>query len=125
MRRQKCFSLVLGARNTPSAGRHFTLADDKTIRALTFRHFPNGFTILDASGGWFDPVQRRFIEEDSRQILVSASGPRALRPWLGELAAALKQKELLLIEMGPAVTFVATSSGKVVKHPPGSTRRRK
>jgi len=109
MSRQKCFSLFLGARNTPRAGTHFTKADDERIRSLTFRHFPDGFTILNADGGWFDPTQRRFIEEESRQILVCATGIRALRSWLGDLADALKQKELLVIEVGPASAFKARS----------------
>src|SRR5688500_9921140 len=111
MSRQTCFSLFLGARNTPRAGKHFTKADDELIRSLTFRHFPKGFTILNADGGWFDPTQRRFIEEDSRQILVCTTGTRALRPWLGQLAEALRQKELLVIEVGPASVFKATFPG--------------
>jgi hypothetical protein len=101
----KCFSLLLGARNTPAAGKHFTKADDEKIRALTFRHFPDGFTILNASGGWFDPSRRRFVEEDSRQILVCTSNVRSLRPWLNDLAATLEQKELLVIELGRSMTY--------------------
>lgn len=67
----KCFSLLLGARNTPGAGKRFSAADEERIREITFRHFPDGFTILNADGGWFDPIRRRFVEEESRQILVS------------------------------------------------------
>src|SRR5687768_980527 len=123
MSRQKCFSLFLGARNTPGAGKHFTREDDDLIRSLTFRHFPDGFTILNAEGGWFDPTQKRFIEEDSRQILVCAAGMRALRPWLGELAGALKQKELLVIEVGPASAFKAVSRAGETKRRVRSTSR--
>ena len=120
----KCFSLLLGARNTPSAGKLFTRADDEQIRSLTFRHFPSGFSILNASGGWFDPARSRFIEEDSRQILVCAASLRALRPWLDELAAALRQKELLVIEIGPATTFRTTAAGtRVTKRRVRSTGR--
>jgi hypothetical protein len=119
----KCFSLLLGARNTPSAGKHFAPADDERIRALTFRHFANGFTILNASGGWFDPVQKKFVEEDSRQIMVCATGIRSLRPWLSDLAATLKQKELLVIELGPATSYRAVAVKRVNKQPVRSTRR--
>ena len=101
-----CYSLILGARNTPSAGRRFKRADEEQIRAITFRHFPDGFTVLNADGGWFDPA-RGFIEEDSRQILVCAPNLRALRPWCDELARALQQKELLVFALGPASTFKA------------------
>jgi hypothetical protein len=114
---QKCFSLMLGARNTPAAGQRFAPADDERIRSLTFRHFPDGFTILNASGGWFDPAQKRFVEEDSRQIMVCAPGTRSLRRWLDELARALNQKELLVIELGPVATFTSK--------PPGRARRRR
>lgn len=102
----KCFSLILGARNTPSAGPHFTPADEELIRALTFRHFPDGFTILNADGGWFDPLRKAFVAEESRQILVCAKNRSALRAWCDDLARALQQKELLVVELGPAETFV-------------------
>lgn len=99
----KCFSLVLGARNTPAGGKRFAPADDAQIREITFRHFPNGFTILNADGGWFDPARRRFVEEESRQILICTDDRRELRAWCTELATALQQEELLIVEEGPAV----------------------
>ena len=102
----KCFSLLLGARNMPG-GKRFTRADNERIHAITFRHFPAGFTILNADGGWFDPARGRFVEEPSRQILVCAPNLRTLRPWCDELAGALKQAELLVVELGPAFTFRA------------------
>jgi hypothetical protein len=123
MTRLKCFSLLLGARNTPGGGKHFTAADEEEIRAVTFRHFPDGFTILNASGGWFDPQQKRFIEEDARQILVCAPASSALRPWCDELARVLKQKELLVVELGPASSFNVTTGGHVGKRPAGWTPR--
>ena len=123
MRPQKCFSLLLGARNTPSAGQHFARSDDERIRSLTFRHFSNGFTILNATGGWFDPTQKRFVEEDSRQIMVCASGIRSLRRWLDDLARALNQKELLVIEVGPATTFKVRPSDRATKRGVRSTGR--
>lgn len=101
----KCFSLLLGARNTPGAGKRFSVADEERIREITFRHFPDGFTILNADGGWFDPARRTFIEEESRQILVLARRRADLRRWCGELAAALNQKEFLVVEIGPAAAF--------------------
>lgn len=104
MPRLRCFSLLLGARNTPGAGQHFSRADEARLRAVTFRHFPSGFTVLNADGGWYDPT-RGFIEEDSRQILVCAPSLGAVRAWCGDLAAELQQKELLVVEMGPASTF--------------------
>jgi hypothetical protein len=121
----KCFSLFLGARNTPGAGKHFTSTDDDQIRSLTFRHFSDGFTILNASGGWFDPARKRFIAEDSRQILVCASGIRSLRRWLNELAGALKQKALLVIEVGAASTFRVQPSARVKKRRVRSTKNLK
>ena len=104
MPRLKCYSLLLGARNTPAAGKRFTRNDEERIREITFRHFPDGFTILNADGGWFDP-QRGFVEEESRQILVCAASMQALRRWCNELAVGLSQKELLVVEQGPASVF--------------------
>ena len=119
----KCFSLLLGARNTPAAGKHFTSADDEQIRSLTFRHFPAGFTILNASGGWFDPTQKRFVEEDSRQILVCTSDVGSLQPWLDDLAGALQQKELLVIELGKPVTYRVQATATRKKRRVRSTRK--
>jgi hypothetical protein len=101
----KCYSLLLGARNTPAHGKRFGPADDAQIRDITFRHFPAGFTILNANGGWFDPASRKFVKEESRQILVCTDEPGALRRWCAELAEALQQDELLVVEVGPAVSF--------------------
>ncbi len=100
-----CFSLILGARNTPAAGRRFSKADDELIREITARHFPDGFTILNADGGWFDPERQAFVEEAARQILICTSDRGALGAWCEGLAGALRQKELLVVELGVARTF--------------------
>jgi hypothetical protein len=113
----RCFSLLLGARNTPAQGKRFTAGDDAQIRAITFRHFPDGFTVLNADGGWFNPDRKVFIEEESRQILVSAPSIAALRPWCAELGHALGQQDLLVIEVGPVTVF------RMVSPPRGDRRR--
>lgn len=97
----RCYSLLLGARHTSARGPRFRAADDRRIREITRGHFPDGFTILKASGGWFDPGSKRFVAEESRQILVCAPRQR-LAPWCRELARAFRQKELLVVELGPA-----------------------
>ena len=106
MVRMKCYSLFLGARNTSAAGKRFSRGDDARIREVTFRHFPEGFTVLNAAGGWYDP-KRGFIKEESRELLVCASSLGAVRRWCDELAWELQQKELLVVELGRALTFRA------------------
>jgi hypothetical protein len=101
----KCFSLLIGARNTPSGGDQFDQKEEEQIRAITFRHFPRGFTILNADGGWFDPQLGKFVAEESRQILVTTDRRASLRPWCDELGTALRQKELLVVELGPVRTM--------------------
>jgi hypothetical protein len=101
----RCFSLLLGARQTHAMGKRFRREDDALIREITFRHFPDGYTVLHADGGWFDPKTQRFIAEESRQILVCAKSARLLRRWSAELAHALEQRELLVVELGPAWVF--------------------
>ena len=96
----KCYSLSIGSENT-GGGRRFTRAADALIRKITESHFPDGFTIMHANGGWFDPKRGQFLREESRQVIVSAEHPRRLDDWCEELARALKQKELLVIELGP------------------------
>jgi hypothetical protein len=114
---QKCYSLLLGARNPPGAGKRFSRADERRAREITFRHFPAGFTVLNADGGWFDPARAKFVAEESREILVCTDRPRTLRAWCEELAAALGQRELLVVELGPAFTFKRRARGRHRKIP--------
>ena len=107
----KCYSLLLGARNTAAGNTTFSTTDDHRLREITFRHFPEGFTILNADGGWFDPQRKKFIEEQSRQILICAEQSRRLRPWCEELARMLAQDELLVVEHGRAATFRFNRAG--------------
>ncbi len=100
-----CYSLLLGARSTPAGGARFSARDEKNLRAITARHFPEGFTVLNAQGAWFDPQAREFVEEEARQIIVCTNRRGRLRAWCDELARALEQKELLVTEVGPAATF--------------------
>src|SRR5690349_10886808 len=101
----KCYSLLLGSRNTAGKGPRFLPRDDLLVRRITQRHFPTGFTILHARGGWFDATRGRFIREESRQILVCAKHRRLLAPWCRELGHALGQKELIVIRHGHPITF--------------------
>lgn len=101
----KCFSLILGARNTPAAGSRFLGEDDALLRDLTARYFTKGFTILNAEGGWFDADKKCFVEEEARQVLVCTDNPETLSAWCAALAEALRQKELLVVELGEARTF--------------------
>jgi len=103
----KCYSLLLGARNTPAATARFSKEDEDRLRTVTFRHFPDGFTILNADGGWFDPLKKTFVKEESRQILICTAQPRKLAAWCEDLRKALRQDELLVVEMGRASTYPA------------------
>lgn len=98
----KCFSLTVGARNTIAGGKRFLAADDATLRKITAGYFPEGFSILNVKGGWFDPEQNRFIKEESRQIWICTSKLKSVKHWAQALALALGQKELLLVELGRA-----------------------
>ncbi len=96
----KCYSVTVGARHTVGRGHRFSRADEEKIIALTQASFPSGFTLLNATGGWFDPVHQRFVREESRQIIVTAAGWSQVRPWSRKLARTLRQKEVLVTEIG-------------------------
>jgi hypothetical protein len=98
----KCFSVTLGARNTPTGASRFSRQDETMVRKITARHFPTGFTILNARGGWFDAKKQRFRKEESRQILVCATQAKAVLPWCSDLRRYLGQEAVLLIELGRA-----------------------
>jgi len=99
----QCYALTLGARNTPAAGRHFSRTDDEAIRSITEQHFPEGFTILNAQGGWWDVARKKFRKEDSRQIIVRSPSARRVRVWARALGHCLGQKELLVAVLGPSL----------------------
>lgn len=101
----KCYSIMLGARRLHSEARTFSRADEALVREITTRHFPEGFTILNADGGWFDPSRKRFIKEASRQILICTEERLRVRRWAKQLGVALRQKELLIVALGSATTL--------------------
>ena len=94
------WSLLIGARHVRPGRRRFSRADDRLLQRITAEHFPAGYTILEARGGWFDPDARRFIREESRQVLVASDSVRTVTRWAAALGAALRQHELLLIKVG-------------------------
>lgn len=94
-----CWSILIGARRIGSR-RSFTADDELRLQAITADHFPNGYTILEAKGGWFDPTSRRFVREDSRQILVTSASFPAVKTWAIALGSALRQKEIILVKVG-------------------------
>src|SRR5688572_7278294 len=81
-----CWSILIGARRIGSR-RTFSRADDKRLQAITAEHFAAGYTILEARGGWFDPSIRKFVREESRQILVTSNSARAVQAWANVLGA--------------------------------------
>ena len=99
----QCWSLLIGARKLRAKARRFSRADDRLIEQITTRHFPAGFTILHATGGWFDSTRHRFILEESRQVLIGGATPARVRRWGLELGRALAQEELVVIRIGTAL----------------------
>jgi hypothetical protein len=95
----KSYSLLIGSNN--ARGR-FLRRDEKLLQDITARHFPQGFTILNAKGSWYDATSKSFRREDAREVLVCTRRPQDLRRWCRELGRALRQKELLLVETGTA-----------------------
>jgi hypothetical protein len=99
----QCWSLLIGARSLRTNARRFSRADDRLLQEITTRHFPAGFTILNAIGGWFGSARRRFIQEESRQVLIGGATPAQVRRWGQELGRALGQKEIVVIRIGTAL----------------------
>lgn len=96
------WSLLIGAGHVRRGARRFSGAADRLLQQTTREHFPAGYTILEARGGWFDPSADRFVREESRQILVTSASARQVARWAVALGAALRQQELLLVKVGQA-----------------------
>jgi hypothetical protein len=95
----KAYSLLVGSK---AGQRRFSAVDEQRLRTITARHFPDGFTILDADGVWYDPETKKFSREAARQILVCTQKVSHVRRWSQEIGKALQQRELLLVETGSA-----------------------
>jgi hypothetical protein len=108
----KSYSLLIGSNN--ARGR-FVRRDERLLQQITARHFPEGFTILAASGSWYDPEKKTFRHEEARQVLICTACSEKLAPWCLAIGRALQQTELILIEAGKARSFQI----------PGPVRRRK
>ncbi|MFT3867538.1 MAG: DUF3574 domain-containing protein [Nibricoccus sp.] len=108
----KAFSLLVGARNKR---RKFTLEDEKLLKKVTAKYFPSGFTILDASGVWFDGGNASLRREQARQLLVCTNQPKKLKPWSVEVGKVFGQKEVLLLELGKARRFQTGRQGARTK----------
>jgi hypothetical protein len=75
-------------------------------REVTAR-FPDGFTVYDAKGQWFDRNRRRLVREPSKIVMIVI--PADARPRVLELADAYKrrfrQESVGLIERPACVSF--------------------
>jgi hypothetical protein len=105
MPRIRAYALLVGARNGAANGRRFSAVDDARLRGITREFFPSGFTVLRAIGGWWDGTAHKFVREESRQILVSATDERHVCRWARRLGRALNQKSLFVIRQGEALTI--------------------
>ena len=67
------FTLFLGkaipGRGDLTEGEWQSFLDDSITANL-----PNGFTVLDATGGWMNPITRKTIREATKVVLVALPG---------------------------------------------------
>ena len=70
--------------------------------------FPDGLTVLEASGQWWNPPAGRVERESSKLLLIVLGDERAQSPKLAEVAAAYKrrfsQKSVILMIRRACVT---------------------
>jgi hypothetical protein len=99
----QCWSLLIGASRLRAQARRFSRADERRIQRITAEHFPSGFTVLAATGGWFDPDQGKFVVEESRQVIICGASAAAVRIWAEMLGRVLRQKELVVMRQGDAI----------------------
>jgi hypothetical protein len=93
-----CYAVLLGSRN----GRGFSARDDRKLQSITRNYFPEGFTIIETKGGWWNPEANTFVRETSRQIQVCSEKRKAVQTWARMLGRELNQKEILLLKVGSA-----------------------
>jgi hypothetical protein len=105
----KSYSLLVGSNNRRG---YFARGDERQLREITARHFPTGFTILNAKGSWYDATSRTYRNEEAREVVICTGNTATARvhAWCRELGRALRQKELLLIEVGRVRRFKIAAS---------------
>ncbi len=97
----KTYSLLVGSRAL-SGNAKFQSHQDKLLQDTTREHFPGGFTILRARGGWWNSTTKRFETEESREVRVVTSRYQAVARWARAIGAVLGQREVILTESGRA-----------------------
>ena len=63
--------------------------DDFVARAVT-PQFPDGFTVTDGTGQWYDQTSGKLIHEPSKILLVAADPESDLKTRLGSVIAAYR-----------------------------------
>lgn len=63
--------------------------DDFAKRVIT-PQFPDGFTVLDGDGQWFDQATGRLVHERSKILLVAADPDSDLKTRIGSVVAAYR-----------------------------------
>jgi len=63
--------------------------DDFAARVIT-PQFPDGFTVLDGDGQWFDQASGRLVHEKSKILLVAADPDSDLKTRIGSVIAAYR-----------------------------------
>lgn len=104
-------SLTFGRRKPD--GREVTFAQwEGFVRSEVVPRFPEGFSVIDVEGGWYDAKSGRTIEERSKRlsVVLDVSPDNVdLQPWR-DLAARYKglfQQEAVMLTITPAdVQFI-------------------
>jgi len=60
--------------------------NDFVARAIT-RQFPDGFTVMDGTGQWYDQASGKLLHEQSKILLVAADPESDLKTRIGSVVA--------------------------------------
>src|SRR5215216_4138391 len=97
-RANECYAVLIGSRR----GRGFSKRDERELQTITRKYFPEGFTIIETQGGWWNAETATFVRETSRQIQVCSQKRKRVNTWAQALGRKLDQKEILLVKVGSA-----------------------
>ncbi len=82
--------------------------DDFAARAVTAQ-FPDGFTVMDGAGQWYDQSSGKLIHEQSKILLVAADPDSDLRTRIGSVInayrAQFKQRSVGVITSEACAAF--------------------
>jgi hypothetical protein len=94
--------------NIPGRGSVAAKAWDSFLGSVVTPRFPDGFTVYDAYGQWWNPQARSIAKENSKVIVIAVPDSQGVRARISEVSDAYR-REFRQISVGIVTSQVCAS----------------